>query len=606
MAESQKTIDESTEEQESQSMLMRLVVMAKRKMAQREADEAERAQEALEQQKFESRVARFERTEAENAKKASKVETAAKLGKNNPLYILKQKYAKKPVDTQYDALYADFMLGHKEPIADERRCIQSMQRMAQQTLQSLNAQEEALRKDPEKILEPMPARFYVQSTGNQMRAWGFVFAPVYGGAPVTEEMIRSELAKLNIVYGIDDAAIAEVVLKRQYFVLFPVALGKPPVNGKDGRIEEYFLRKVNFRPQDNDDGSIDYKNLNWIQNVEAGSTICDIIPPTEAVDGVNIQGMAVPGRDGKAPIPPKGKNTEVTEDGLRLIASVSGQVEFNRNQFNVEQLLTIRGDVDSSTGNIDVLGNVIITGNVRDGFIVKATGDITIKGQVEGAIIMAGGNVQIGMGMNGGLTGTLEAVGDIRTKYLENCTAHAGGCVYSDSVVNSNVSSDQDIDITFGLGAVIGGTIMAAHSISAKLIGNKSNRTTSIILGGTPGLLKEKSETETELNQITASIAELRKNLDYLAKAKTLTPEYKKIQNSLKLKLSTENIRLAKMKKRLDEIQSNLNPENCRLNCKIIYPVTQITIGSATRIIREPSNNCCVFYARGEVCLGSI
>ena len=215
-------------------------------------------------------------------------------------------------------------------------------------------------------------------------------------------------------------------------------------------------------------------------------------------------------------------------------------------------------------------------------------------------------SVQIGMGMNGGLTGNLEAVGDIRTKYLENCTAHAGGCVYSDSIVNSSVSSDQDIDITFGLGAIIGGTIMAAHSISAKLIGNKSNRTTAIILGGTPGVLKEKSETEAELNQINVSIAELRKNLDYLSKAKTLTPEYKKMQNSFKLKLSTENIRLAKLKKRLDEIQANLNPENCRLNCKTIYPITQITIGSATRIIREPSNNCCVFYAHGEVCLGSI
>ena len=253
MAESQKTIDESTAEPESQSMLMRLVVMAKRKMAQREADEAERAQEELEQRKFESRVARFERSEAEEAKKASKAEAAAKMGKNNPLYILKQKYTNQSVNPQYDALYSDFMLGNKEPIADERRCLQSMQRMAQQTLQALNAQEEALRRDPEKTLEPMPARFYVQSTGNQMRAWGFVFAPVYGGAPVTEELIRSELAKLNIVYGVDDASIAEIVLKRQYFMLFPVALGKAPVNGRDGRIEEYFLGKSSFRPQDNDE-----------------------------------------------------------------------------------------------------------------------------------------------------------------------------------------------------------------------------------------------------------------------------------------------------------------------------------------------------------------
>ena len=44
----------------------------------------------------------------------------------------------------------------------------------------------------------------------------------------------------------------------------------------------------------------------------------------------------------------------------------------------------VPGDVDFSTGNIDFIGSVKVMGSVRNGFSVKAEGNVEIMGRLEG------------------------------------------------------------------------------------------------------------------------------------------------------------------------------------------------------------------------------
>lgn len=614
--------DERNEEmttEEPQSMLMRLIARAKRKMeekAQADPDFPEQDEARLgskPEKRFDSvadSVGLESAAKAPSAAAPPKQAEPEKMGKNNHLLMLKQKTYGLPMDADENVPYSEFIYACGEPDGDQRRALQSMQRIAQQSLQAIAAQEAIIQRQtapdaPPEPPQPIDTRFYLHVSGNRMQAWGFLTAPMNGGEDVTQELLLEQLEHQKVVFGINQEILKEIVREKLYFVLIPIAQGRQPVHGRDGTIEDRFPRDVKINLQEKEDATVDYKDLHWIHSVKAGGVICDIIPPTQAISGVDVLGAAVQGRDGKQAIAPKGKNTEVTEDERYLIASVGGQVEFHHGQFHVEQLTTIQNDVDNSTGNIDVIGNVVIKGDVREGFVVKATGDIAIKGKVEGAFIIAGGSIQIGMGMNGSLSGSLEAKGDINTKYLENCTAHAGGNIRSDSIVNSNVSSDHDINITFGLGAIIGGTIMAANNLQANLIGNKSNRTTVIILGGTPGVLKEKSDTDAALKQMRADIEEVQKNLQYLGRSNSLIPEHKRLQNELKLKLTTLNLQQAKLRSRRDELLDTLDPSNCRLASKTIYPITQITIGNATRIVREQMLHCNVFYSDGEVAIGT-
>ena len=90
---------------------------------------------------------------------------------------------------------------------------------------------------------------------------------------------------------------------------------------------------------------------------------------------------------------PRGKNTEISEDGTQLVASIAGSVDFTGNVFQVKPVLEVPGDVDFSTGNINFLGDVNIRGNVLSGFTVRAMGNVRVEGVVE-----AGSSVEAGQG----------------------------------------------------------------------------------------------------------------------------------------------------------------------------------------------------------------
>ena len=89
-------------------------------------------------------------------------------------------------------------------------------------------------------------------------------------------------------------------------------------------------------------------------------------------------------------------------------------------------------DVDNTTGDIEYEGNVIVHGNVRAGFTLKASGDITIMGVVEGANVDAGGNLTVNRGIQGMNKAQIHAGGDIVSKFVENATIVCGGNIETD------------------------------------------------------------------------------------------------------------------------------------------------------------------------------
>jgi len=91
-----------------------------------------------------------------------------------------------------------------------------------------------------------------------------------------------------------------------------------------------------------------------------------------------------------------GKNTLVTEDGLKIVAKTDGVVVKEGTRVSVISQLVISGDVDYHTGNIeDFVEAVQIMGTVREGFKVKAKTSIQVHGVVEGAQLEAGQNIKI-------------------------------------------------------------------------------------------------------------------------------------------------------------------------------------------------------------------
>ncbi|MDR0293329.1 MAG: FapA family protein, partial [Oscillospiraceae bacterium] len=248
---------------------------------------------------------------------------------------------------------------------------------------------------------PMDAQLTVTVSPDGMRAELFISPPEPGGNPPDENRIRGALSEKKITAGIDEARLRQLAVSPVYNIAFPIAAGTPAVNGENAVVKTLIHTESDIRPKELPDGSVDYKDLGIIHTVVKGDVLCEKTPPTPGTPGVNVYGAALPPRPGKDAPLPAGKNTVISDDKLRLMAACDGHADLVGRKIQVLNTFTVRGNVSNATGNINFLGHVLVDGSVLTGFIVQATGNISVNGTVEGAKIIAGGNIIGKEGTNG-------------------------------------------------------------------------------------------------------------------------------------------------------------------------------------------------------------
>ncbi len=446
---------------------------------------------------------------------------------------------------------------------------------------------------------------YISSDG--LKAYGFIFPPIGGGSGKSFEQLKTSAQNDGVVYGINEELLRTYAENGTFLKIFTLAEGKTAQDGKDGQIIELYSRDKRISLTVDDKENVDYKNLNWLQTVHKGDVICNIIPPVPAQDGIDVRGNAIKGREGRAPKLPMGKNIVENETQTALIAEVDGYLTYCGGIFKVEQLLQIEEDVDSSVGNLDVIGSVNVKGSVIEGFSIKATGDILVSGRVEGALLEAGGNIKVVGGMNGNFKGKLIAGGNVSSKYLENCYVSASGTVKSDSIINSTVISSDMVIINTGKGVIIGSTVIGRKGVEAKVIGNERNLPTKITVGSDPKLSGELVELKREVVDLTRKIDEYEKNIQYLKSkpAEKLSEEYQQLLNKLRLDSSVMKMSLSKKSARINFLEEELKEGSCQIVANQIYPPLTVTIGTKTQQFTTESRMSRIFKSDGEIIIGS-
>ena len=141
-----------------------------------------------------------------------------------------------------------------------------------------------------------------------------------------------------------------------------------------------------------------------------------------------------------------GKNTR--DERPRPYRRMRRKVCQRGDSFWVSEVLEIPGDVDYSTGHIDFPGDVIVQGQIKQGFKVKAGGSLTCAKTMEASEIQCGGDLVTDQGILGGAGSTVKAGGQIRAKFIENCSVEGGGDVTVNTgrlnSVISTLGSDQN------------------------------------------------------------------------------------------------------------------------------------------------------------------
>ena len=302
----------------------------------------------------------------------------------------------------------------------------------------------------------------------------------------------------------------EITDKPKYKEMVLVAEGSRPVNGRDAYIQYNFdTDQSKIKLKEGANGRVDFKELNIIQNVVEGQPLARKVPAERGIPGKTVTGKVIPAKNGKDIPLPLGKNVHVADDQLTIIADMNGQVVISGGKINVEPVYTVQGDVNLRTGNIIFLGTVIITGNVEDGFSVKAAGNIEVHGTVEKAELDAEGDIIVHQGITGKSSGFVRAGRSIWARFIENAIVEAGNMVVvSDGIINSQVNANKSIICQGKRANIVGGRLVAAEEINAKVIGSPVSGTETICEVGFDPKSKEK------LDQLLAKKDGLDKQLE--------------------------------------------------------------------------------------------
>lgn len=438
-------------------------------------------------------------------------------------------------------------------------------------------------------------------------AWMMLYPPVGEGKPLSYDELMERIEAEGIVFGVDEARLHQLAENPVYFDTVLIARGQPEVHGKDGWIKEYYPRELSNTFATDENGNMDYRSAANTQVVHEGDVICEAIPPTEGIPGKKVTGTELPAEPGKPVKLPSGTNTCLNEEQNKLLAAKDGNLQFIRECFCVQPLFHVNGDVDYGVGNIDFPGDVHITGDVKNGFVVKAKGNIMIDGLVEGAVLEAGGNISIRKGVLGDNRAVLRSPKCISAQYLENCVIYVGDKVETSSIITSDVFSDNAIIVRFGRGTIIGGNLVATNLISANVIGCRAERVTELTIGEVPMLKQEREEVLAQLAELDKQEATLGSNISYLD-IDDIDEAEEKARNraqrlaKFRLQRSVLTVQKAQLYKKLDELdQKETDASKCKVLCDTIYPRTRISFGGISCTIDQQIYHCNVHVQDGEL-----
>ncbi len=450
-------------------------------------------------------------------------------------------------------------------------------------------------------------RYQVDIAEDSMSATVRFFPPSETGNRISFDECIRDLRFHNVTFGIQmDVLQDHFQSDGIYCTDLVVARGREVRHGVDARIEYFFNVDVHAQPTMREDGTVDYFNLNVINHCKKGQELARIIPADLGDAGVDVRGGRIKPRDVKKCALKFGNNIELSEDKMSISSKVDGHVTLVDDKVFVSDVFEVE-NVDIATGNVEFEGSVQVNGNVASNFVVKANGNVIINGVVEGAHIIAGGNIIIARGMNGMAKGTLTAGGNIVAKFIENAKAQADGYINAGSILHSDAAAGTEIVVNGKRGFITGGHVQANKKIEVKTLGAVMGAPTVVEVGVSPKIKAEYVQIQKEITEIVRDIKSAQPILANFAEKRAKGARFSEEQ--LKYIKSTAQLMEAK-KRELEEknsamrgLQMLFDPKD-KAVVKVwgeVYPGTTIIIGDVSMNVQTTYHYCRFEKVEGDV-----
>ncbi len=423
---------------------------------------------------------------------------------------------------------------------------------------------------------------------------------------LTIEDIESFLREKEVVYGIQRNIIQDMIDSRVYQKSVMVAEADMPQKGDDGYIQYTHRIKNSISLNQHDKGNINFKELGWFVQVNKGDVLAKKIPPTKGQGGKNLKGEEIPAVSGKEAVFKYGKNVVESDDKTSLISTKEGRLEYAGDKLQVNDVLSIKGNIDTSTGNIHFGGDIVVHGDIKTGFEVNCAGSLEVNGVIEAANIVVGRDLVVKGGIQGNAKSSIKVSGSTICRFIENACVFSDGDIITDFVVHSNISCGSNLVVKGKKGLIVGGEIKVKNEINAQVIGSYMGTKTIIEIGLDPSQKNKLDAYRDELHSYEKKLKELQPtietgkqllqrglmdNIKKISFVKMLEDYNKTVQN-----ISIVETEIQKIEKQLSEIRYGMMQVKDK-----IYPGVKITIGRYSRYIKDETGASKLYVQDGDI-----
>ena len=290
---------------------------------------------------------------------------------------------------------------------------------------------------------------------------------------VTVSQVKTLLEKRGVTTGIIADEKIETRLRNhlgggEKWIVAETPIHQPKA---DASIEYFFTTQDRCPGIFKEDGTIDFKDRGDIPFVKRGQLLakkifleqCQAIPNVlgeltrlDPLEQVTLKG---------------GGGTRLSEDGCALYATAEGEpILDNRGIVSVYQELIIEKDVGFETGHIDFEGNVLVHGNIKDGFKVSCA-NLTVN-EINGGIVSVNGNLKVSKGIT---NARVSAQGHITTQFINKSKIKAlGNMTVTREILESSITINGQFLNTQG--RIIASTICAKMGLSVRVVGTEKSK----------------------------------------------------------------------------------------------------------------------------------
>lgn len=199
---------------------------------------------------------------------------------------------------------------------------------------------------------------------------------------VDYNQILKKLEELRVIHGFNHNEIIKAIHTDRPGK-FTIASGMKPKEGENGKIELLVDLNKGAKVKEKEDGTVDFREKQEFPSVEKGQVIAIVHPPVPGIPGITVT---------NEPLPPKptypltiqpGKGIALIEQGKKILATETGRPLIEQRglivRVSILPKLVHSHDVNLLSGNIRFKGDLDVLGNVEEGMVVEADGNILIQ-----------------------------------------------------------------------------------------------------------------------------------------------------------------------------------------------------------------------------------